>query len=66
MKISLLPSFSVDPVLSEALVDLEREFVGVEVEVSASGDVSDSESSSPTASSGEESEKDSDYCFSEA
>ena len=63
---SLLPSFSVDPVLSEALVDLEREFVGVKVEVSASGDASDSESSSPTVSSGEESEEDSDYCCLEA
>ena len=62
---SLLPSFSVDPELSEALVHLEREFLGVEVEVdaSATGGASDSELLSPTVSSGEESEEELDYRF---
>ena len=47
---SLLPSFSVDPELSEALVELERDFHGIEVEIvssSSSSDSSDDELSSP-------------------
>ena len=35
---SLLPSFSIDPALSEALVELESDFVGCEVEIAAAGD----------------------------
>eukprot|EP00117_Sycon_ciliatum_P006959 scpid48468/ scgid2473/ len=43
-KMSLLPSFSVDPELSEALVELERDFHGIEVEIASSS--SDDELSS--------------------